>query len=177
MYTLVRSQSHLLSLRHVLTHTLDKQYTHPHIHTQSVSLSLSLPPLPLLTQCTYSLTFSLSLSLSLSLSHTHTHTHIIGVHEMHGRMHPNYCQITILLVVNLCSSLAYFLMIQPLASHSWQIAYKNFGCYVTTNKTCCKLKYLQYCYPCKHYFFKYTLTLECPLCHSTKLYLHQWSPP
>ena len=33
---------------------------------------------------------------------------------MHGRMHPNYCQITILLVVDLCSSLAYFMMTQPL---------------------------------------------------------------
>ena len=32
---------------------------------------------------------------------------VIGVHEMHGR-------ITILLVVDLCSSLAYFMMIQPL---------------------------------------------------------------
>ena len=39
---------------------------------------------------------------------------IIGVHEMHGRMHPNYWQITILLVVDLCSSLAYFMMTQPL---------------------------------------------------------------
>ena len=29
---------------------------------------------------------------------------IVGVHEMHGRMHPNYCQITILLVVDLVSS-------------------------------------------------------------------------
>ena len=29
-------------------------------------------------------------------------------------MHPNYCQITILLVVDLCSSLAYFMVIQPL---------------------------------------------------------------
>ena len=29
-------------------------------------------------------------------------------------MHPNYCQITILLVVDLCSSLAYFMMTQPL---------------------------------------------------------------
>ena len=38
----------------------------------------------------------------------------IGVHEMHGRMHPNYWQITILLVVDLCSSLAYFMMTQPL---------------------------------------------------------------
>ena len=36
------------------------------------------------------------------------------VHEMHGRMHPNYCQITILLVVDLCSSLAYFMVTQPL---------------------------------------------------------------
>ena len=40
--------------------------------------------------------------------------HSIGVHEMHGRMHPNYWQITILLVVDLCSSLAYFMMTQPL---------------------------------------------------------------
>ena len=39
---------------------------------------------------------------------------VIGMHEMHGRMHPNYCQITILLVVDLYSSLAYFLMTQPL---------------------------------------------------------------
>ena len=38
---------------------------------------------------------------------------VIGVHEMHGRMHPNYWKITILLVVDLCSSLAYF-MTQPL---------------------------------------------------------------
>ena len=29
-------------------------------------------------------------------------------------MHPNYCQVTILLVVDLCSSLAYFMMTQPL---------------------------------------------------------------
>ena len=29
-------------------------------------------------------------------------------------MHPDYCQITILLVVDLCSSLAYFVMTQPL---------------------------------------------------------------
>ena len=48
-------------------------------------------------------------------THTHTYTHnsyltVIGVHEMHGRMHPNYWQITILLVVDLCSSLAYFMM-------------------------------------------------------------------
>ena len=39
---------------------------------------------------------------------------VIGVHEMHGRMHPNYWQITILLVVDLCSSLGYFMMTQPL---------------------------------------------------------------
>ena len=39
---------------------------------------------------------------------------VIGVHEMHGRMHPNYWQITILLVVDPCSSLAYFMMTQPL---------------------------------------------------------------
>ena len=39
---------------------------------------------------------------------------VIGVHEMHGRMHPNYCQITILLVVDLRSPLVYFMMTQPL---------------------------------------------------------------
>ena len=31
---------------------------------------------------------------------------VIGVHEMHGQMHPNYCQITNLLVVDPLSSLA-----------------------------------------------------------------------
>ena len=35
------------------------------------------------------------------------------VHLMH-LMHPNYWQITILLLVDLCSSLAYFMMTQPL---------------------------------------------------------------
>ena len=39
---------------------------------------------------------------------------VFGVHEMHGRMHPNYYQITILLVVHLCSSLVYFMMTQLL---------------------------------------------------------------
>ena len=34
---------------------------------------------------------------------------------MHGRMHPNYWQIIILLVVDLCSSLAYFMMTQALS--------------------------------------------------------------
>ena len=33
---------------------------------------------------------------------------------MNGQMHPNYFQITILLVVDLSSSLAYFMMTQPL---------------------------------------------------------------
>ena len=35
---------------------------------------------------------------------------VIGVYEMHGRMHPNYCQISIMLVVDILSSLAYFMM-------------------------------------------------------------------
>ena len=43
---------------------------------------------------------------------------VIGVHEMHGRMHPNYCQIHIHVhmytYIHLYSSLAYFMMIQPL---------------------------------------------------------------
>ena len=33
---------------------------------------------------------------------------------MHGRIHPNYWQITILLVVDLCSSLACFMMTRSL---------------------------------------------------------------
>ena len=33
---------------------------------------------------------------------------------MHGQMHPNYWQITILLVVDPLSSLTYFMMTQPL---------------------------------------------------------------
>ena len=50
-----------------------------------------------------------------AITHTHTHTHnsylpVIGVYEMHA----NYWQIIILLVVDLCSSLAYFMMTQPL---------------------------------------------------------------
>ena len=51
------------------------------------------------------------------MDHVHVYNSylpVIGVHEMHGRMHPNYWQITILLVVGLCSSLTYFMMTQPL---------------------------------------------------------------
>ena len=36
-----------------------------------------------------------------------------STNKMH-LMHPNYWQITILLVVDLCSSLGHFMMIQPL---------------------------------------------------------------
>ena len=39
---------------------------------------------------------------------------VIGVHSTMHLMHPNYWQITILLVVDLCSSLAYFMMTHPL---------------------------------------------------------------
>ena len=39
---------------------------------------------------------------------------VIWVLEMHSRMHPNYWQMTILVVVDLCSPLAYFMMTQPL---------------------------------------------------------------
>ena len=72
---------------------------------------------------------------------THTHAHmnasthnsylpVIGVHEMHGRMHPNYWQITILLVVGPLFIIG-LLYDDPTPSHSRQIAYKNFA---TTNK-------------------------------------------
>ena len=47
---------------------------------------------------------------------------VIGMHEMHGRMHQ-----TILLVVDLCSSLAYFMMTQPLPI-AGKLPIKNFGC-------------------------------------------------
>ena len=53
---------------------------------------------------------------------------VIRVHEMHGRMHPNYWQITILLVVDLCMFIIGLLYDDPTPSHSQQIAYKNFGC-------------------------------------------------
>ena len=44
----------------------------------------------------------------------HTHKSLIGMHEMHGRVHPNKCHVTALLVVDLRSSLAYFMMTHPL---------------------------------------------------------------
>ena len=51
----------------------------------------------------------------LAMQYAHnSYLTVIGVHEMHGRMHPNHCQITILLVVHLSSSLAYFMMTHPL---------------------------------------------------------------
>ena len=64
----------------------------------------------------------------------HTYTHIIlyahnsyltviGEHEMHGRMHANYYQVTILLVVDLF--IIGLLYDDPTPSHSRQIAYKN----------------------------------------------------
>ena len=73
------------------------------------------------------------------VTHAHTHmnasTHnsylpVIGVHEMHGRMHPNYWQITILLVVGPLFIIG-LLYDDPTPSHSRQIAYNNFA---TTNK-------------------------------------------
>ena len=39
---------------------------------------------------------------------------LIGMHEMHGRVYPNKCYVTDLLVVDLRSSLAYFMMTHPL---------------------------------------------------------------
>ena len=63
---------------------------------------------------------------------------VIGVHEMHGRVHHNYSPITILLVVDLIGLL--YNDLTP--SHSRQIAYKNFGCYrqlLTSCNACQKL--------------------------------------
>ena len=39
-------------------------------------------------------------------------------------MHPNYCQVTILLVVDLCSSLACFMMTRPLPANCSLVARK-----------------------------------------------------
>ena len=58
-----------------------------------------------LTLVVYSLKF---------LSHTHnSYQTAFGVHEMHGQMHPNYCQTSFLLVIEIYSSLAYFMMTEP----------------------------------------------------------------
>ena len=50
--------------------------------------------------------------------HVHVHSYmyltVIVVHEMHGRMHHNHCQITILLDHDPLSSLAYPMMTHPL---------------------------------------------------------------
>ena len=52
-------------------------------------------------------------------AHTHTHVHssymtLIGVHEIHGRVHPKH-HVTDMLVIDLhSSSLAYFMMTYPL---------------------------------------------------------------
>ena len=51
----------------------------------------------------------------------------IGVHEMHGRVHPNQCHVTGLLVADLRSSVVYFMMTHPLLV-AGKFAYKNFGC-------------------------------------------------
>ena len=42
--------------------------------------------------------------------------------EMHGRMHPDYYQISILLAVDLCSSLAYSMMTHLLGKfYTWKL--------------------------------------------------------
>ena len=47
----------------------------------------------------------------VSLLHAHSsHMTLIGVHEMLGRVHRKQCNVTDLLVVDLCSSPAYFMM-------------------------------------------------------------------
>ena len=54
------------------------------------------------------------LSLILYALNVCTHNNsYLTVFGMHDRMHPNYWQITVLLVVDLCSSLAYFMVTQP----------------------------------------------------------------
>ena len=49
----------------------------------------------------------------------HASSSYLTVHEMHGRMHPNYCQITHLLVVDPLSSLVY-----PMMTHLLPVANK-----------------------------------------------------
>ena len=54
---------------------------------------------------------------SVKIIHCHTQNKIILllyiIIILHGRVHPNYCQITILLVVDLRWSLVYFMMTHP----------------------------------------------------------------
>ena len=52
---------------------------------------------------------------------------------MRGRMHPNYWQITILLVVDLGSSLSYFMMTHPLPIASKMPIKTLVAKYVTNN--------------------------------------------
>ena len=62
---------------------------------------------------------------------------VFGVREIHGRMHPNYCQITtILLVVDLRSSLAYFMMTHPLPI-AGKLPIKTTAKQLATNKHTC----------------------------------------
>ena len=65
--------------------------------------------------CSYACSCTCTCTMSCGCpSTTYSYPTVIGVHEMHGQMHPNYWQITISLVVGLCSSLAYFMMTHPL---------------------------------------------------------------
>ena len=61
-------------------------------------------------------------SMDFPKAHIHVHVHnsyltVIGVHEMHGQVHPNYCQTTILLIVDPLSSWDYLMMTHPLYSN------------------------------------------------------------
>ena len=57
---------------------------------------------------------------------TTSYYYYVAVLHIH-LMHPNYYQITTLLVVDLCSSLAYFMMTHPFPIAS-KLHIKNFGC-------------------------------------------------
>ena len=76
---------------HTHTHTLARTHNHTHTHTMISYISTH----TYVHSCTH--------------AHTHTHTHssyitLIGVHEMHGRMYPNLCHVTVLLPISIWRS-------------------------------------------------------------------------
>ena len=107
---------------HMHTHTMASTYTHLTHKFHTHTLMSYVTDLLVVDLCSHTHTHTHTRSTHTRSIHTiftHTHTHnsyltVIGVHKMHGRVHPNYCQITILLVVDPLSSWDYFIMTHPL---------------------------------------------------------------
>ena len=88
-HTLIHTYAHHASLIDMYTHTHYTWLTHRHVHTHTYTL------IDMYTHTHTHQTFT---------HHIHIHVHNscmtrIGMHELRGRMHPNSCHATILLVV------------------------------------------------------------------------------